>query len=199
LSHFCKCCFFHIAIFSKFYSSFKSFYANNSHCYLISHQDEKHIKLIKYEKKEFKMQNELDLKQVCTTLNEIMEYELAGVVRYTHSALMVVGPHRIPIVSFLQEQANESLQHAQQAGELLTGLDGHPSQKIAKIVETNNHSIKDILEESLEHELHALSLYKKLLTMVEGASIYLEEYTRDLIGQEEQHQLELRKMLKDFS
>ena len=112
---------------------------------------------------------------------------------------MVVGPHRIPIVNFLQEQANESLQHAQQAGELLTGLDGHPSQKISKIVETHNHSIKDILKESLEHELHALSLYKKLLTMVEGASIYLEEYTRDLIGQEEQHQLELRKMLKDFS
>ena len=75
------------------------------------------------------MQKELNLKEVCTTLNEIMEYELAGVVRYTHSALMVVGPHRIPIVSFLQEQANESLQHAQQAGELLTGLDGHPSQK----------------------------------------------------------------------
>jgi len=145
------------------------------------------------------MPDSLDLEKVCTTLNEIMEYELAGVVRYTHSALMIAGPHRIPIVSFLQEQANESLQHAQQAGELLTGLDGHPSQKIAKIVETNNHSIKDILEESLEHELQALSLYKKLLTMVEGASIYLEEYTRDLIGQEEQHQLELRKMLKDFS
>ena len=44
-----------------------------------------------------------------------------------------------------------------------------------------------------------LVFIKKLLSMVEGASIYLEEYTRDLIGQEEQHQLELRKMLKDFS
>ena len=44
------------------------------------------------------MQNELDLKQVCTTLNEIMEYELAGVVRYTHSALMVVGPHRLSLI-----------------------------------------------------------------------------------------------------
>ena len=124
------------------------------------------------------MQNELDLKQVCTTLNEIMEYELAGVVRYTHSALMVVGPHRIPIVSFLQEQANESLQHAQQAGELLTGLDGHPSQKIAKIVETNNHSIKDILEESLEHELHALSLYKKPSIELHISNIYKREEFR---------------------
>jgi len=132
-------------------------------------------------------------------LNEIMEYELAGVVRYTHYSLMVTGPYRLPIVEFLKEQANESLLHAQQAGELLTGLDGHPSQKIAKIVETNNHSIKDILEESLAHEIHALNLYKKLLSMVVDESVYLEEYTRGLIGQEEKHQVELKKMLKDFS
>ena len=132
-------------------------------------------------------------------LNEIMEYELAGVVRYTHYSLMVTGPYRLPIVEFLKEQANESLMHAQQAGELLTGLDGHPSQKIAKIEETHKHSIKDILEESLAHEIHALNLYKNLLEIVEGKSVYLEEYTRGLIGQEEAHQLELRKMLKDFS
>ena len=143
--------------------------------------------------------NEINTKEVCDILNEIMEYELAGVVRYTHSSMMVSGPYRLPIVTFLKEQAEESLLHAQLAGEKIAGLDGHPSQKIAKIEETNRHTIKDILEESLEHELHALSLYKKLLSMVEGASIYLEEYTRDLIGQEEQHQLELRKMLKDFS
>ena len=132
-------------------------------------------------------------------LNEIMEYELAGVVRYTHYSLMVTGPYRLPIVEFLKEQANESLMHAQQAGELLTGLDGHPSQKIAKIEETHKHSIKDILEESLAHEIHALNLYKNLLEIVEGESVYLEEYTRGLRGQEEAHQLELRKMLKDFS
>ena len=142
---------------------------------------------------------ELNKEKVCDVLNQIMEFELAGVVRYTQSSLMVVGPHRIPIVQFLQEQASESLTHAQTAGEFLTGLDGHPSQKISKILETNDHSIKGILEESLEHEMAALDLYKELLMIVEGSSIYLEEYTRNLIGQEEQHQLELRKMLKDFS
>ena len=143
--------------------------------------------------------NKLSSLKVIRILNEIMEYELAGVVRYTHYSLMVVGPHRLPIVEFLKDQANESLLHAQQAGELLTGLEGHPSQKIAEIVETNNHSIKDILQESLAHEMHALSLYKILLKEVEGSSVYLEEYARALIGQEEQHQLELKKMLKDFS
>ena len=84
-------------------------------------------------------------------------------------------------------------------GELITGLDGHPSQKIAKIKESNRHSIQDILNESLEHEIHALNLYKKLLDFVENCSVYLEEFTRGMIGQEEQHSLELKKMLKDFS
>ena len=143
--------------------------------------------------------NKLSSSRVNSILNKIMEYELAGVVRYTHYSLMIVGPHRLPIVQFLKEQANESLLHAQQAGELLTGLEGHPSQKIAEIVETNNHSIKDILQESLAHEIHALGLYKDLLKEVEGSSVYLEEYARSLIGEEEQHQLELKKMLKDFS
>ena len=141
----------------------------------------------------------MNTEKVCNILNEIMEYELAGVVRYTHSAMMVSGPYRLPIVQFLKEQATESLIHAQQAGELIVGMDGHPSQKIAKIEETNRHSIKDILEESLVHELHAVSLYKKLLESVEGVSVYLEEYARGMIGEEEQHSLELKVMLKDFS
>ena len=141
---------------------------------------------------------EIDSKLVCNILNEIMEYELAGVVRNTHSAMMVSGPYRLPIVTFSKEQAAESLMHAQQAGELIVGLDGHPSQRIAKIDETHRHSIKDILEESLDHELHALSLYKKLLGNVADRSIYLEEYARGLIGEEEQHSLELKAMLKDF-
>ena len=142
---------------------------------------------------------EINSKEVCDILNSIMEYELAGVVRYTHSSMMVSGPYRLPIVSFLKEQAAESLMHAQLAGEKIAGLDGHPSQKIAKIEETNRHTIKDILEESSQHELHALSLYKKLLTCVENKSVYLEEYARAQIGEEEQHSLELKIMLKDFS
>ena len=143
--------------------------------------------------------NEINTKEVCDILNEIMEYELAGVVRYTHSSMMVSWPYRLPIVTFLKEQAEESLLHAQLAGEKIAGLDGHPSQKIAKIEETNRHTIKDILEESLEHELFALSLYKKLLNCVENKSVYLEEYARAQIGEEEQHSLELKIMLKDFS
>ena len=142
---------------------------------------------------------ELDVQKTCEILNAIMEYELAGVVRYTHYSLMVTGPYRIPIVDFMKAQATESLDHAQQAGEVLTGLEGHPNQNIAPIEESHEHSIQTILKESLEHELTALSLYQDLLDVVDGASVYLEEYARGMIGQEELHTMELRKMLRDYS
>ena len=143
--------------------------------------------------------NDLNVEKTCTILNSIMECELAGVVRYTHYSVMVSGPYRIPIVQFMKAQADESLLHAQQVGEILTGLNGHPSQKISTIEESNQHSINAILKESLEHELRALSLYKTLLKEVEEASIYLEEFARTMIGQEELHTMELKKMLRDFS
>ncbi|MBF2065548.1 MAG: bacterioferritin [Calothrix sp. C42_A2020_038] len=142
---------------------------------------------------------ELNQQKTIDLLNTIMEFELAGVVRYTHYSLMVTGPYRIPIVDFFKAQASESLLHAQQVGEILTGLDGHPSLKIAPMEETYKHSVKHILEESLIHEKKALSLYKELLDTVSDASIYLEEFARTMIGQEELHNLELKKMLRDFS
>lgn len=141
---------------------------------------------------------DLDVKETVRLLNNIMECELAGVVRYTHYALMVIGPNRIPIVAFMKGQASESLLHAQQAGEILTGLEGHPSLGISAIEETHQHGVRDLLTESLNHERRALDLYKQLLDVVQDASVYLEEYARSMIGTEELHTVELRKMLRDF-
>ena len=142
---------------------------------------------------------DLDQTKAIDLLNSIMEFELAGVVRYTHYSLMVTGPNRIPIVEFFKMQATESLTHAQQVGEILTGLEGHPSLRIAPMEESFNHSVKDILEESLNHEKKALDLYKNLLDTVSDASVYLEEFARTMIGTEELHNIEIRKMLRDFS
>ena len=142
---------------------------------------------------------ELNQEKTIDLLNTIMEFELAGVVRYTHYSLMVTGPNRIPIVQFFKAQASESLLHAQQVGEILTGLEGHPSLKIAPMEESFKHSVKNILEESLNHEKKALELYKQLLDVVTDASIYLEEFARTMIQTEELHNLELKMMLRDFS
>ena len=129
-------------------------------------------------------------------LNRIMELELAGVVRYTHYSLMVYGYNRIPIVSWLKGNAQEGLDHAHKAGELVTLLGGHPSLKIGALLETENHDIGDLLRESLEHEKESLYAYYALLKISEGKSVLLEEYAREMIVMEELHLDEVNKMLR---
>ncbi|MGH8991791.1 MAG: ferritin-like domain-containing protein [Acidimicrobiia bacterium] len=145
------------------------------------------------------MNDLIDVPRTVAVLNEIVKAELSGVVRYTHYSLVITGPNRIPLVIFMQGQASESLLHAQQAGEILTGLGGHPEQGIAPIEETHDHDIDDILRESIAHEKVALALYRKLLESVEGQSVYLEEYARNQIGAEEMHMLEMFKLLRDYT
>jgi bacterioferritin len=140
--------------------------------------------------------NDLEKNEAITLLNEIMEFELSGVVRYTHYSLMVFGYNRIPIVSWLKGNADESLAHAYKAGELVTMLGGHPSLKIGPLLETEQHNIGDILRESLDHEKKAGQCYYNLLKLVEGKSVVLEEYAREMIYQEELHLDEVNKMLR---
>ncbi len=140
--------------------------------------------------------NETDKQNAIEILNRIMELELAGVVRYTHYSLMVYGYNRIPIVSWLKGNADESLAHAHKAGEFVTMLGGHPSLKIGPLLETEKHDIGDILRESLEQESTTLKAYYDLLAKVEGNSVALEEYAREMILLEEMHLDEVNKMLR---
>lgn len=140
--------------------------------------------------------NDQDKKKAVVILNRIMELELAGVVRYTHYSLMVYGYNRIPIVSWLKGNADESLTHAHRAGELVTLMGGHPSLKIGPLLETEKHDIGDILRESLEHEKAAIKAYNDLLKVTEGKSVLLEEFAREMIVGEELHLDEVNKMLR---
>jgi len=134
--------------------------------------------------------------KVMTLLNELLEREYSGVVRYSHYSLMVFGYNRIPIVGWFRDQAKESLTHAERIGEMITALDGHPSLKISKLLETHRHSIQEILQESLDHEREQLKGLHALLKEVEGKNVWLEEFAREMIVDEEDHCAEVEKMLK---
>ena len=141
--------------------------------------------------------NEEQKHQAIDLLNQIMELELAGVVRYSHYSLMVYGYGRIPIVDWMKGCAQEGLDHAQRAGELVTLLGGHPSLGIGSLLESRKHDIGDILRESLEHEKAAINVYYQILELAENAkSVLLEEYARELIVEEEMHLDEVNKMLR---
>jgi bacterioferritin len=139
---------------------------------------------------------QIEKDRVVDVLNRLLEAELAGVVRYTHYSLLVFGYNRIPIVSWLRSQADESIAHAQQIGEWITTLGGHPSLAIGPLLESHQHDIGAILRESLQAESTALALYRDLLTLVEGRAIGLEEFARQMIHAEEVHAAEVDKMLR---
>src|ERR1051326_5756586 len=106
------------------------------------------------------MADDFDKTTAVKLLNQIMEAELAGVVRYTHYALMIFGHNRIPIVSWLRNEATVCLAHANEAGELVTHFGEHPSLKIGALLETHKHGINDILNKSHEAKNAGLAIKK---------------------------------------
>lgn len=128
-------------------------------------------------------------------LQQILEFELAGVVRYTTYSLIVNGSNRDKIVDFLKEQAEESLFHSQKVGEALVSINGNPQPRIAPIAEIESYSVKDILSASLAHEKQALGLYEKLLDTLEGSNSDIEEFISNMIKEEGHHTQELAEMI----
>ncbi len=132
--------------------------------------------------------------EIVKKLDEILESEVSGVVRYLHYSLMIKGPNRIPIVKFFRDQATEAFDHAAIIGEKITAFGGHPSLKVQPVKEGNKHDVMDILRESLEHERHAVQLYSELLEL-SGKDVALEELAREMIRLEVEHIEEVEKML----
>ncbi|HEV8018290.1 MAG TPA: ferritin-like domain-containing protein [Steroidobacteraceae bacterium] len=134
--------------------------------------------------------------RIIDSLKRILELELAGLVRYLHYSFMVFGHNRIPIVAWLRSQADEAQAHAVLAGEHITSLGGHPSLKIGALLETHMHNVDEILREALAHEQEGLAEYRKLLELVAGHNVMLEEYARAQIAAEEAHTADIGKMLR---
>ena len=141
-------------------------------------------------------QTNLNKKAVLATLNEILELELASAVRYTQYSFMIFGHSRIPIVSWMRDQAAQSVTHAHEAGDLITAHGGTPSLRIGDLLKAHSKSIDAMLREILAHENSGAALYHKLLSQVENRHVPLEEYARRMIHDETHDIGEIAKMLR---
>lgn len=136
-------------------------------------------------------------KQVLDLLDKIYQTEMTGINQYLHFSFMIMGYNRIPIQKWFRENATESMNHAVLVGEKITSLGGHPTMGPPKPTENNDHSILQLLNESLRHEEEAVKLYKDLAKMAEElGDVALEEMARDFIRSEVEHVDEVRKMIR---
>ena len=136
-------------------------------------------------------------KETLDLLGEIYQEEMAGITRYLHYSFMIMGHNRIPIQSWFRSNATESMTHATLIGEKITSLGGHPPMVAAKTEEMHNHSVEQLLKESLCFEEKNIGLYKKLITLAtDSGDIALEELARSQVKVETEHADEVRKMLR---
>lgn len=140
-------------------------------------------------------ERDFDVEAAAKQLNKILEMELATVVYYTHYAFMIYGHARIPIRSWFNEQATESLVHAQEAGDLIVHLGQRPHMGIAELPKTHHNTIDEILAEAVEREEAGVQLYRDLLELIKDKSTVLEEYATRMVATEAMHVSEMQLML----
>src|SRR5258705_13465093 len=105
---------------------------------------------------------------VVGVLNRIVEHELAGAVRYTQYSLMIFGHARIPIMSWMQQQAQEALAHATQAGEEVTSHGGRVSLGIGKVVGSHHAHGDAVLGERGGDGGRGVAAYGRRVEVVRG-------------------------------
>jgi bacterioferritin len=138
---------------------------------------------------------DFDVDRVVEHLDRILQMELAGVIYYTHYSFMIYGHARIPITSWLRDNATESLAHAQEAGQMIMRLHKRPKLGIAALPITQHNTIDAILTESIEREQEGVQLYRDLLGVIKDRSVVLEEYVTRVIAAEAIHIREMELML----
>jgi bacterioferritin len=136
-----------------------------------------------------------DVDRVTEQLDRILQMELAGIIYYTRYSFMIYGHARIPITSWLRDNATESLAHAQEAGEMIMRLHRRPALGIAQLPTTRHNTIDEIITESVEREEAGVQLYRDLLAMIKDKSIVLEEYAQRMVAAEAVHIREMELML----
>src|ERR1700720_3510969 len=114
-----------------------------------------------------------DVDRVTEQLDRILHMELAGIIYYTHYSFMIYGHARIPITSWLRDNATESLAHAQAAGEMIMRLHRRPALGIAALSTTPHNTIDEILTESIQREEAGVELYRELLDLVKASLSFL--------------------------
>lgn len=123
-------------------------------------------------------------------LNKALEWEYASAIQYVQHAAVITGPEYDAIAEELVIHSNEEMAHAVTVSNMISDLGGTPTID----VEERNISddSKKMLEQDLEGEEIAISLYKELIGIAEELKEYgIRRGLEDILLQEEEHRRDL--------
>ena len=109
----------------------------------------------------------MEIQVLIDRLNEALGWELRALNMYAHYAANIQGIHRLQLDPMFNEEASESLAHADVVRRAVVKLGGVP------VTERNTHPIvhttdyKIMLERSLETETKAAEVYAGIIELLE--------------------------------
>jgi len=137
----------------------------------------------------------MDEAKVIATMNEALSMELTSALKYLSWSFQVFGPTRKPIVEHFLEEAKESFDHATMLGDKIVALGGKPVVRADSPKPAEGMTVDDMLTLAVENERAALSIYSKLLNMVQDET-HLRVLFENQIETEQGHLEEVSKMLR---
>ncbi len=138
-------------------------------------------------------------KKFIDQLNDVLAWELAGVIQYLQHSVMVTGPNRETFAEFFEEGSEEAHQHALLVANRITALGGIPTVEPQRIRQAADFD--GMLEAVLDLEVDALAAWEKAheIAVETGAAkghiFWLEEH----IAEEQEHVDEMRKLTQKVS
>ncbi|HIA27202.1 MAG TPA: hypothetical protein EYN79_03650 [Planctomycetes bacterium] len=131
-------------------------------------------------------------------LNGLLAEEMEASIRYLHLSMTVEENDREKLSKMLQENFDETVEHAQMVGEMITQMGGTPSPVIRLDLPPERISASEAIQTALIFEQAALDAYRELLERVEvNGDAALLEFARAQVELESQHVRELQVLLEN--
>jgi ferritin len=105
--------------------------------------------------------------EVTQLLQEIFGAEITGALRYRQLSTQSHSANVENLEQFLQAQAQESMQRAEQVDHWLAKAQERGQVPLRSIAPSSASSLQDVLMQSFQHELAVLYLYRNLIRVLQ--------------------------------
>jgi bacterioferritin len=143
---------------------------------------------------EHKSSDQITRDQLIDLLNEDLAREYQAIIAYVVYSQVIKGAEYMAIAKELEKHAGEELEHALIVSKLIDYLGGSPTVA-AKPVKTSEKA-REMLRFDLDNENDTIRNYRERVRQCEELGEYaMAEHIRDIIKQEQEHQIDLATAL----
>lgn len=127
-------------------------------------------------------------------LNEDLSYEYQAIISYLLYSRLANGPLRPELMTFLEDEIEDELEHAKLLSQKIVALGGEPTTRPAEVRLTMDN--REMLELALQAEKDTIERYTRRLDQAEAAGeVGLRIDLENIVAEETTHKEDLERIL----